>query len=137
MLRQLAVVAITGLIIGTSACKDTDHAINEASNAKMRETLKKEYPSLQVSQIRIEVKNFQDVSILLGDKQLFEKTDEELKEITHNIALLTYELYHENNYLDEGKITYAPVESRLLNDEDPRREFNMHLQEVIESQEKK
>lgn len=137
MLKQLAIIAIAGALIGTASCKETDSLVNEASNEKMRDTLKKLYPSLQVSQIRVAVKDFQDVSILLGDKQLFTKTDEELEEITQNIALITYHLYNENNYLDEGKVTYAAIENRVLNDDDELREFDMHLDRIKEAQEKK
>lgn len=110
------------------SCKETDSLVNEKNNQAMRDSLKKLYPSLQVSQIRIEVKDFQDVEVLLGDQELFAKPDEELQQITKDIAALTYYLYEENNYLDEGKVIFIENERSAPSADEPKKEFDMHLE---------
>lgn len=121
-----AIIGILLACILTISCKDTDQTINVANNEKLRSILKEEYPSLNQSQIRIEVHDFKDITVLLGDKQLFAKTDDELKEISDNIGKLTYNIYIDNNYLNEGKVVFTPIETRLVNDDDPKREYNIN-----------
>ncbi|MCB9046412.1 MAG: hypothetical protein H6550_09780 [Chitinophagales bacterium] len=128
MIKQIAGCLLAGIVLFSSACKETDPMINDVLNEKMRDTLKKVYPSLLNSQIRVEVHDFQDVTILLGDKELFAKTDEQLQEVTKNIAAITYHLYNENNYLDEGKVIFIEKERELPSDSDPRKEYDMHLE---------
>lgn len=129
MIKQLAGCAIAGILLFSAACKDTDNLVNQQNNDKMRDTLKKLYPSLQVSQIRIEVKDFRDVSVLLGDKELYSESDEKLQEVTKQIADITYHLYEANNYLGDGKVTFIDNETTTPTDADIKREFDMHLEE--------
>jgi len=134
MIKQTAytlLIAI-GITASVSACKDTDPLINAANNEKMRAELKETYPSLNNAQIRIEVKDFQDITVILGDKQLYSKTDEQLQEVTQVIAEMTYKIYNENNYLDEGKVIYHEKERKVLTDSDPKKEFDMHLEQFKE-----
>ncbi|HEY9176588.1 MAG TPA: hypothetical protein VIN07_02810 [Flavipsychrobacter sp.] len=114
--------------LAVAGCKETDSMVNELNNQKMRDSLKKTYPSLQVSQIRIEVKEFRDVEVLLGDKELYSQPDEQLREVTRQIAELTYHLYNENNYLDEGKVIFIENERTAPGPDEPKREFDMHLE---------
>lgn len=130
MIKQLTGCAIAGILLFSAACKDTDNLVNQENNEKMRDTLKKLYPSLQVSQIRIEVKDFRDVNILLGDKELYSESDEKLQEVTKQIADLTYHFYEANNYLGDGKVTFIDNESSTPTDADIKREFDMHLEEL-------
>lgn len=115
------------LLLGVG-CKETDSAVNAANNEIMRDTLKKLYPSLLQSQIRVEVHDYRDMSVLLGDKQLFEKSDEELQEISNKIGQLTYDIYIENNYLDKGKVTFTPVESRMISNDDPTKVYEFEYE---------
>lgn len=125
------VLVAIGIIASLPSCKDTDPLINAANNEKMRAELKKTYPSLNNSQIRIEVKDFQDVTVILGDKELYSESDEKLQEVTGVIAKMTYDIYNENNYLDEGKVIYHNKERQALTDDDPRKEFDMHLENLL------
>ena len=111
-----------------AGCKETDSVVNDKTNLVMKDSLKKLYPSLQASQIRIHVKEFQDVEVLLGDKELYSETDEQLQAVTRQIAELTYALYNENNYLDEGKVIFIENERSAPGPDEPKREFDMHLE---------
>lgn len=116
------------LPLAVAGCKETDSMVNQVNNQKMKDSLKKVYPSLAVSQIRIEVRDFRDVEVLLGDEELYSKTDEELQEITKNIASMAYFFHEENNYLGKGKVTYIANERRAPGPDEPKREFDMHLE---------
>lgn len=132
MIKQITgILLVAAYIILTPACKETDSLVNEVANQKMRDTLKQIYPSLQVSQIRIEVKDFQDVTVLLGDNELFSQPDEQLIEVTKNIAGITYYLYNENNYLDEGKVIFVANETSVPTDDDPKKEYDMNLKALL------
>ncbi len=116
------------LPLAASGCKETDSMVNQVNNQKMKDSLKKVYPSLAVSQIRIEVKDYRDVEVLLGDEELFSKTDEELQAVTKNIAAMAYYFHEENNYLGEGKVTYIANERSAPGPDEPKKEYNMHLE---------
>lgn len=116
------------LPLAASGCKETDSMVNQVNNQKMKDSLKKVYPSLAVSQIRIEVKDYRDVEVLLGDEELFSKTDEELQEVTKNIAAMAYYFHEENNYLGVGKVTYIANERSAPGPDEPKKEYNMHLE---------
>lgn len=136
MIKHLAKLLLaTSLLINLSACKETDPQINDKNNEKMRLELKEAYPSLNNAQIRIEVKDFQDITIMLGDKQLYRESDEQLKEVTNVIANMVYDIYNENNYLDEGKVIFLEKEREEFTKDDPRKEYDMHLEEIIKQKE--
>ena len=133
-MRKIAIVMlISGLIAGFTSCKETDSVVNDQNNEWMRDTLKKTYPSLYAAQIRIHVKEFQDIDILLGDKQLFNKTEEEQQQIVNEIAKIAYSIYIENNYLDEGKITFTQNETaaqqRAAKPDDPKKEYEFNFKD--------
>ena len=135
MRRLTAGILLLG-VIATTSCKETDHVLNEATNQKMREQLKADYPSLLNSQIRIHVKEFQDVDILLGDKQLFAVSDDSLEKVADHIGQMVVDMYLENNYLNEGKLTIIEAERSMPSDSDPKKEFDLRLKERIEALEK-
>ncbi|MCB0699645.1 MAG: hypothetical protein H6551_10770 [Chitinophagales bacterium] len=110
MYKYIALL-IMAVSLAAAGCKDTDPHVNDNNNELMRKTLKETYPSLKVSQIRIEVKDFQDITILLGDKELYNETDETLQQVADNIAAISYGIYESNNYLDEGKVIITPNET--------------------------
>jgi uncharacterized protein YcfL len=116
------------LPLAVAGCKETDSMVNDQTNLVMKDSLKKLYPSLQASQIRIHVKDFQDVEVLLGDKELFNKSDEELQQVTKDIAAMTYYFYEKNNYLDEGKVIFIENERSAPGPDEPKKEYNMHLE---------
>ncbi|MBL7683507.1 MAG: hypothetical protein JNK00_09100 [Flavipsychrobacter sp.] len=121
------------IAISFTACKETDSQINAVTNEKMRVELKAQYPTLEVAYIGIAVKDFKDVTITLGDKELFAETDAKKEAIVKNIANMTYTMYEANNYLDKGKIIFTPIEDRLHNSEDPVKEYDMHLDELVKA----
>lgn len=124
MKHYLMLIIAVATLLGTG-CKETDSAVNAANNVIMRDTLKKLYPSLLQSQIRIEVHDYRNTTVLLGDVQLFEKTDEELKEIADAIGKLTYDIYEANNYLNKGEVIFTNVERRKMTDDDPKKEYQI------------
>jgi len=128
-LLAIAAMQMTG-------CKETDSLKNDVTNEKMKDTLNKLYPSLRQGQIGIQVKDFQDVNITLGDQQLFAKTNEELAAMSATVGELVYQLYHENNYLGEGKLTIVEVENKMPTDADPKKEFDLHLKDIVKAHEK-
>lgn len=127
MMKKYLVALALPALIATQSCKETDSLVNDKTNMVMKDSLKKLYPSLVVSQIRIHVKEFRDVEVMLGDKELYSQTDEQLQEVTRHIAKLTYDLYNENNYLDEGKVIYIANETSVPGPDEPKREFDMDL----------
>lgn len=127
MKKYLLILALPAFM-AIQSCKETDSLVNDKTNLVMKDSLKKLYPSLLASQIRIHVKDFRDVEVLLGDKELYSQTDEQLQEVTRQIAKLTYDLYNENNYLDEGKVIFIENERSAPGPDEPKREFDMHLE---------
>lgn len=136
MWKQITSTLLLGCLLFTS-CKETDHTVNEATNEKMRAELKETYPSLLNSQIRIQVKDFQDVTVLLGDKQLFAASDDSLQKVADHIGQMVVEMYLENNYLNEGKLTIIEAERTMPSADDVKKEFDLKLEERIEAMEKK
>lgn len=135
-MKNLLLILIAAIAVSVTGCKETDDAKNVLANQKMQDTLNKLYPSLLQGHINVEVHDFKNVSVLLGDKELYAKSDEELKTISDNIANMIYDFYHENNYLDNGKVTFVAVEDRMPTDADPKKEYDMHLQELVKAHEK-
>lgn len=131
MKKLLPIIAIA--LLNLTACKETDDAKNVATNEEMRKELKQLYPSLQRAHIGVEVHEFKDVKITLGDAELFAEPDTKKEEIAKHIAEMTYNMYHENNYLDKGTIIFTPVEDRMYNSSDPVKEYDMHLDELAKA----
>lgn len=131
MKKLLPIIAIA--LSSLTACKETDDAKNVATNEEMRTELKQLYPSLSVAHIGIDVHEFKDVTIILGDKELFAEPDAKKEEIAKNIAEMTYKMYNENNYLDKGTVIFTPVEDRLHNSSDPVKEYDMHLADIAKA----
>lgn len=131
MKKLLPIIAIA--ILNLTACKETDSAKNVATNEEMRKELKQLYPSLSVAHIGIDVHEFKDVTIILGDKELFAEPDTKKEEIAKNIAEMTYKMYNENNYLDKGTVIFTPIENRMHNNSDPVKEYDMHLDEIAKT----
>lgn len=120
-------------LVALSSCKETDSAVNEANNERLRAALKENYPSLRNGQIRIEVKEFRDVNILLGDKQLFAVSDDSLKKVTDFVGEMVCDMYEENNYLGKGTITFVEVERRVPTNEDTKRVFDMNIEKKLKT----
>lgn len=131
MKKLLPIIAFA--LTSLTACKETDSAKNVATNEEMRKELKQLYPSLSVAHIGIDVHEFKDVTIILGDKELFAEPDAKKEEIAKNIAELTYKMYNENNYLDKGTVIFTPIENRMHNSSDPVKEYDMHLNEIAKT----
>lgn len=131
MLKKVTLILFVATIV-LGSCKDTDHALNEATNERLRAELKDTYPSLNSAQIRIEVKDFRNVKILLGDKQLFAASDDSLQAVAEHIGQMVCDMYHENNYLNKGELTIVEVERRVATDDDPKKVFDLKLKEKLE-----
>jgi hypothetical protein len=131
-------ILYTVLLIATSlaGCKETDSLVNDANNIKMKDSLNKLYPTLAVGYVGVYVKDFKDVTITLGDKELFAEADTRKEEIVKQIADMVYGMYNANNYLDKGTVIFTPVEDRLHTADDPFKEYDMHLKELVKANEK-
>lgn len=135
-MKYLVIALLAAATLQMTSCKETDSLKNDVTNEKMKDTLNKLYPSLRQGQIGIQVKDFQNVTVTLGDKELFAKSNEELQAISTNISELVYQLYHDNNYLSEGKLVIVEVENKMPTDADPKKEYDMHLADVVKAHEK-
>ncbi|OSZ78425.1 hypothetical protein CAP35_09260 [Chitinophagaceae bacterium IBVUCB1] len=134
MKRLLTIILISATWL--TACKETDSLVNDTSNIKMKDSLNKLYPTLATGYINVGVKDFKDVTVTLGDKELFAENDTRKEEIAKQIADMVYQMYNENNYLDNGKVIFTPIEDRLHTSGDPVKEYDMHLEELIKANEK-
>lgn len=98
------------LLLVVSACKPGNEN-NDANIRRMEDTLFKLYPT--VNRVSIEVKNFSDVDITIGDAELYEATDERRKAVTKEIEALTKHIFTEGNDLQKGEVIFVKEENSL------------------------
>lgn len=98
------------LILTVYACK-AGNENNDANIRRMEDTLFKLYPT--VNRVSVEVKNFSEVDITIGDMELYEATDEQRKSVTKEIEGLTKYIFTEGNDLQKGKVIFVKEENTL------------------------
>ena len=98
------------LLLATSACSPGNEN-NDANIRKMEDTLFKLYPT--VNRVSIEVKNFSDVDVTIGDVELYEATEERRKAVTKEIEDLTKHIFSDGNDLQKGEVIFVKEENSL------------------------
>ncbi len=113
--------------IGVNACKDMK------DNAPMEEAMKDSVFKVidEARYTGIKVLEHQDVTVTIGSQKLFDGPEERRKEVVEQLAAMTIYYFEENNYLDEGKVIFVPNERTIPTEEDPKKEYNMHLETLI------
>ncbi len=128
-MKQLLTTSLLALSLAYTGCKEMGS--NDANNFKMEDTIRATYPSVQY--IQAGVKEHMDVTIVLGDKTLFNKSAEEQQEIAKTIAGMTVAIYDANNYLRKGKVVFVAVEDRIPGEDDEKKTYDMRLKELLDA----
>lgn len=84
---------------------------NDANNVRMYDTVMAALPS--VNGMKIEVKEHQDVTVVIYDKQLFNASEDQRKEAIDKITGMTVAIYEHNNRLKNGKIIFLEKETMV------------------------
>ncbi len=116
--------------------KEPSNEVNNANNEKLRTELKKVYPSLNHAYIGAAVIDFHDITVNLGDKELYNMTDTQQQEAAKNIAQIVYNIYDANNYLDKGTLILTESETEMPNASMSSKTFDLHLAEIVKEHEK-
>lgn len=113
----------TGLVIG---CKDVES--NDPYIRQMEDSLFKAFPT--VNRVSIEVKEYQDVLVTLGDAELYSDTEDKRKAVVDQIGRMTIHFFDKNNYLDEGRVTFVAEETTMNVPEGAQKVYDMKLKEL-------
>lgn len=121
----LPFIAVLALFL--YSCKDMKS--NSPMEEAMKDSIFKAYPGINYTQIR--VLEHSDVTVFIGDKDYFNTTDERREELVKHLAEMTVYYFEENNYLDDGKVIFVPNETTVPTDDDPKKEYDMHLKDYL------
>jgi hypothetical protein len=113
----------TGLVIG---CKDVES--NDPYIRQMEDSLFKAFPT--VNRVSIEVKEYQDVLVTLGDAELYNGSEDKRKAVADQIGRMTIHFFDKNNYLDEGRVTFVAEETTMNVPEGSQKVYDMKLKEL-------
>ncbi len=133
MKKALLIIAALASL-NLTACKETDSALNQANNEKMKDSVFRTHPAIRY--MSIEIEDNQDVTIVCGSKALYNGTDAERQAVTDELAQITYHFHNEHNYLGKGKVLFAEKETEIPADSDPKKECDMKLEEIVKQHEK-
>ena len=95
----------------------------------MEDTLFKSYPT--VNRLTVEIKDFEDVIVTLGDKEMYNASDEKRAQVAEEIGRIAVHLFEENNYLKKGVVIYTDNEATLAIDH--KKESDMHLEKYLKN----
>jgi hypothetical protein len=98
------------LLLVMAACKPGNEN-NDANIRRMEDTLFKLYPT--VNRVSIEVKDFSDVVVTIGDVELYDATEEKRQAVTNEISGLTQHIFAEGNDLKEGEVVFVKEENSI------------------------
>ncbi len=98
------------LIALIAACKPGNEN-NNANIRHMEDTLFKLYPT--VNRVTIEVNDFSDVIVTLGDMELYEAAEAERQRVAKEIEGLTKHIFTEGNNLQKGEVIFVKEENTL------------------------
>lgn len=112
-----------------TSCNMKDPESNMANIHVMEDTLFKTYPT--VNRLTVEVREFSEVIVTLGDKELYNEPDEKRQQVAEEIGKISVHLFEENNYLEKGKVIYTDNETSL--DASNGKESDMHLEKYLKA----
>lgn len=123
--QAFGIIALIALIYLPS-CKELKP--NDALIEQMKDSIHKIY---FVPYKSIKVEEHSDVTVTIGSKQYFDGPEEQREKMTREFAAMSVHFFEENNYLDEGKVVFVPNETTIPTDADPKKEYDMHLDELL------
>ena len=129
-MKKLVFAAL--LLPAIVSCNKKDPESNMANIHAMEDTLFKTYPT--VNRLTVEVKEFSEVIVTLGDKELYNESDEKRALVAEEIGKISVHLFEENNYLEKGKVIYTDNETSL--DASNKKESDMHLEKFLKNGDK-
>jgi hypothetical protein len=127
-MKHLLLLSLLFLSICDTGCKEA--VLNDENNHKMEDTLFKAFPT--VRRLSIEVLDDEDVSVLLGDKELFNASDEKRKKVTEEIGRITIHIYDKDNWLKKGTVTFVADESNLDVKNAEKKVYDMQIEQLKE-----
>jgi hypothetical protein len=125
-MKYIALLFIPVIII-FSSCKEA--VSNDANNRLMEDTLFKSYAT--VNRVTVEVKDNEEVAVLLGDKELFNASEAERQKVADEIAMVTVHIYKEGNWLKKGTVTFVADESHIDVKNEEKKVYDMHLDALL------
>lgn len=113
-------------VIAISSCKEGGS--NLENNHRMEDTLFSTYPT--VNRVTANVTDNEEIDIILGDKELYEDTEEKRLKVTEEIGHMTLNIYEANNWLKKGTVTFTSDETNIDVKESLKKTYDMHLEEL-------
>lgn len=97
----------------------------------MEDTLFKTLPT--VNRLTVEVKDNEEVLVTLGDKELFNASEEERVAATNKIGLITIGIYTDGNWLKKGSVTFVENESQIDVKNAVKKTYDMKIEQLQSS----
>ncbi|RYE24303.1 MAG: hypothetical protein EOP51_07840 [Sphingobacteriales bacterium] len=94
----------------TAACKPGNEN-NDANIRRMEDTLFKLYPT--TNRVSVEIKDFSDVTITIGDMELYEAPDAKRQGVSKEIEGITRKIFSEGNDLNKGEVVFVKEENSI------------------------
>jgi hypothetical protein len=113
-------------VIAISSCKESGS--NLENNHRMEDTLFSTYPT--VNRVTANVTDNEEIDIILGDKELYEATEEKRLKVTEEIGQMTLAIYDANNWLKKGTVIFTSDETNIDVKESLKKRYDMHIEEL-------
>lgn len=126
--NAIIIIAATLALTSNTGCKDLQP--NAPLEEDMKDSIGKVIPGVRY--IGINIQEHQDVTVTLGSKSLYNSSEQKQQEYVELLAKMTVHFFEENNYLDDGKVIFVPNETTLPTDSDPKKEYDMNLEQLLE-----
>lgn len=109
MKKLLPLSLAMAFAIGYSSCDMMES--NDANNERMYDTVMATMPT--VNGLKIEVKEREDITIVVYDKELFNETEDKRAAAVDQLTGMTVAIYERNNFLKNGKVIFLEKETMV------------------------
>lgn len=132
MKKLLSLSLAIAFAAGYSSCKFPES--NDANNIKMRDSVFATLPT--VNGIKVEVKEHEDVTVIIYDKQLFNASEDKRAEAVNQLTGMTVAIYEDNNWLKTGKVIFLEKET-MVDDisKEEQKTYDMNLAPLLKDDE--
>lgn len=130
IMRSISTGILLAILFATGSCGDPE--LNTENSEKMKDSIFKAFPT--VNYTRIEIEDFRNVTVVVGDKELFNGTEEERQAVSNQLADMTIHYFKENNYLNKGTVEFVANETTVPTDNDEMKSYDMHLKDLLKEE---
>ncbi len=126
MRHILSITLLSFITIFSFGCKEYDDQLNAVTNEKFKDTVFKTFPT--VNYVFVKVDGFENVTVMFGDKELFNAPAEKQQEVSNEVAQIVYGMYHANNDLKKGTLQFVAEENKVPDENEPKKEYDLKLE---------